>query len=60
MKMLHDDIIQSSSRAVISNLSTVYDTFAELNAEILQGQTGFDIVLRDIIHFHLFSKIKFI
>ena len=54
------DIIKSTKRALISNASIFYDPFTELNVLSLQGSTGFDIVLCDIIWVHQFSKVKFV
>ena len=37
-----------------------YDATADLSAALLQGQCGFNIVLRTIVRENLFSKVKFI
>lgn len=54
------DFIESTNKAVITNVTTVYDASVKLNTAILEGQTGFDIVPYDIVQLHLFSKVKFI
>lgn len=36
-----NNIIQSSSRSGIANVSPIYDPSAELSSAIIQGQTGF-------------------
>ena len=37
-----------------------YDATADLSAAFLQGQCGFNIVLRTIVRENLFPKVKFI
>ena len=37
-----------------------YDATADLSAALLQGQCGFDLVLRTVVRENLFPKVKFI
>ena len=48
----------SVNTKAISELT--YDVASDLSAALLQGQCGFNLILRTIIRENLFSKVKFI